>query len=419
MCSLLHFCWSFSIASIPVSLRRYNQPKKFVPLCYRTKACSPRRYDSYMTIMSELNPSLEKNYHQNPFEFVKTVWDFSRPHTVIGSFLSIVSLFAFATPRALWFSKKFLYATLYSLLPSILVNIYITGLNQVTDVDIDKINKPYLPIASGKLSLTSGIAIVIGTLFTSLVISWHAAWPLKMALYGSTVLGTLYSLPPFRLKRFPMLAALCILVVRGSIINLGFFFQAKMSVMQQHIPSLLSGVQTCPESLVVTSFFAIFGLVIAIMKDVPDVKGDLKFNIRSFSVRVGAKRMFEVAWRTLLALLSSSALGIFLSLFLPFFSSVSPSVSSTNLLLQPTVSSSSSTSICSICSYISSLISLHSCSVWISRLFSFVMLSVFAWDVQDRAKKIEVEDTSSVFDFYMYIWKIFYACYLLLPLATL
>ena len=29
-----------------------------------------------------------------------------------------------------------------------------------------------------------------------------------------------------------------------------------------------------PESLLVTSFFALFGLIIAVMKDIPDVPGD-------------------------------------------------------------------------------------------------------------------------------------------------
>ena len=96
---------------------------------------------------------------------------------------------------------------------------------QVTDVDIDRVNKPYLPIPAGKLSLNMGIAIVVGSLLAAVAMSLNAAWPLKCALYGSALLGTVYSLPPFRLKRFPLLAAMCILAVRGSVINLCFFFQ--------------------------------------------------------------------------------------------------------------------------------------------------------------------------------------------------
>jgi homogentisate phytyltransferase/homogentisate geranylgeranyltransferase len=43
----------------------------------------------------------------------------------------------------------------------------------------------------------------------------------------------------------------------------------------------------------VTLFFAVFGLVIALMKDVPDIKGDSIFKIPSFSVKLGARTMFR------------------------------------------------------------------------------------------------------------------------------
>ena len=88
------------------------------------------------------------------------------------------------------------------------MNLYITGLNQVTDIEIDRINKPYLPLASGKLSKTTGIWIVLASLAMSLVNYKNMEWPLQLTLLGSAFLGTIYSLPPFRLKRFPLLAAL-------------------------------------------------------------------------------------------------------------------------------------------------------------------------------------------------------------------
>jgi homogentisate phytyltransferase/homogentisate geranylgeranyltransferase len=88
-------------------------------------------------------------------------------------------------------------------------------------VEIDKINKPYLPIASGALTKNQGIAIIMLSLLTSLTLGRTQAWPLQAVLISSGVLGSIYSLPPFRLKRFPIFAALCILAVRGSIVNAG------------------------------------------------------------------------------------------------------------------------------------------------------------------------------------------------------
>ena len=86
----------------------------------------------------------------------------------MGSGLSILSLFLFATPPKLWGTKTFLTGLVHALVPSLFMNLYITGLNQVTDVEIDKVNKPYLPIASGELSKKDGIVIVVASLFAAL-----------------------------------------------------------------------------------------------------------------------------------------------------------------------------------------------------------------------------------------------------------
>jgi len=59
--------------------------------------------------------------------------------------------------------------------------VYITGLNQVTDVEIDKINKPYLPVASGALKFDAALATVVTSLLAAVATSLRAAWPLKVS----------------------------------------------------------------------------------------------------------------------------------------------------------------------------------------------------------------------------------------------
>ena len=41
----------------------------------------------------------------------------------------------------------------WTLVAGLSVNVFIVGINQITDVEIDRVNKPYLPIAAGDLSL--------------------------------------------------------------------------------------------------------------------------------------------------------------------------------------------------------------------------------------------------------------------------
>ncbi len=40
-----------------------------------------------------------------------------------------------------------------ALVSALLMNVCIVGLNQLYDVEIDKVNKPYLPLASGEMTM--------------------------------------------------------------------------------------------------------------------------------------------------------------------------------------------------------------------------------------------------------------------------
>lgn len=63
------------------------------------------------------------------------------------------------------------------------------------------------------VSLVAGLGL-------GLVPSPFASGALLSVLFGSVALGTSYSLPPLRLKRFPFLAAFCIIAVRGALVRL-------------------------------------------------------------------------------------------------------------------------------------------------------------------------------------------------------
>ena len=75
--------------------------------------------------------------------------------------------------------------------------------------------------------------------------------------------------------------------------NIGFYLQAKQQVLQHRIPSVIAGLKMYPECSLATVFFAVFGMVIAMMKDVPDVKGDTIHGIPTFSVKLGTRNAFR------------------------------------------------------------------------------------------------------------------------------
>lgn len=85
----------------------------------------------------------------------EALYRFSRPHTMLGTFVSIVSVSIMAMQSLTWTSAAVV-GLLQALVPALLMNVAIVGINQLYDVDIDKVNKPYLPLASGELSMQQG-----------------------------------------------------------------------------------------------------------------------------------------------------------------------------------------------------------------------------------------------------------------------
>ncbi|GKY99892.1 hypoxanthine-guanine phosphoribosyltransferase [Mayamaea pseudoterrestris] len=311
-----------------------------------------------------------KSIKKPPFPIV--VWRFTRPHTLIGSALAIPALHLLAAPSlSVLAQSSFWSSTLFCVVPSLLMNLYITGLNQITDVEIDKINKPNLPIAAGILSKKDATIIVITSLIASLSMGMlpGSSQGLRVALWGSAILGTMYSLPPFRLKRFPLWAAFCIVAVRGTIINASFYAHAKQL-----------GVMAClkqdPACLLSSLFYCVFGVVIALMKDVPDVAGDVRSNVRTFSVRLGQKRIFQVGKNILIGLFGAFAGG-----------------------------------------FVRGAVNAPTTALTVCRSIMGASCVAAMVSVQGAARNVDPMDSKQVYKYYMHLWKWFYLSYLSLPFA--
>lgn len=210
---------------------------------------------------------------------------FSRLHTVIGTTLSITSLYIIALSFSN-FQDLHLRTLLLTLLSCLGANIYIVGLNQITDVEIDRINKPYLPLASGAFSMQLGYRLITSSVLISLAIALYFGNYLLLTVVLSLLLGTMYSLPPFRLKRFYFWAAFCIIAVRGLIVNLLLFLHFHFSINgKESIPPLI---------WLLTATIFIYSIIIAWFKDIPDMEGDRRYNINTLTLRLGAKNVFYI-----------------------------------------------------------------------------------------------------------------------------
>lgn len=301
----------------------------------------------------------------------RSLWQFSRPHTIYGTLISVFSISFLAMHHH---SLPLPQATAYFLtavIPALLLNIYIVGLNQFYDVPIDRVNKPYLPLASGAMTSADAQFVITVALLSGLAfcIAPVATPALRTVLISSAALGTVYSAPPLRLKRFALLASMAILTVRGLLVNIGFFLHTGAA----STTAPLSSLAVLPPVIAFAAvFFTLFGVVIALLKDVPDIKGDRMFGIRTFSVRVGAAAIFRACVVLLVSMFLSAG---------AFFFSIAPG---------------------------------H-----VGRVVTLILHTAMALLLAWRARSVDATDKSQVTDFYMLSWKAFYAEYLVLPLAVL
>jgi len=309
-----------------------------------------------------MTSNLEKKLFRDPKEWLHSLWKFSRPHTIIGTTLSVFALY-FITVAINNISLNFdnLIPLLFAWIACLGGNVYIVGLNQLEDVSIDKINKPDLPIAAGEFSLRRAQWIV-GLSGTLAILLGLISGPWLLFTVGvSLTIGTAYSLPPIRLKRFPFWAALCIFTVRGVIVNLGLFLHFRQTLTeQQFIP---------PSIWALTLFILIFTIAIAIFKDVPDLEGDKQYNITTFTLLLGKSTILNITR----LIITTCYIGVMLASW-RWLPDVNP--------------------------------------LFVGMTHSVLLLLVW-W----RSQNVDLENKSAIAQFYQFIWKLFYLEYLLFPIA--
>lgn len=253
---------------------------------------------------------------------LNTLWKFARPHTIIGSVIGIFTLYCIVCENR---EAKCLPYLVLALSIGISCNIFIVGINQIADVHIDKINKPYLPIPSGALSVRQAKVIV----FIALCISLSLALSLSPYLFGiiafSSAIGWAYSMPPFYLKKHHVTAALAITTVRGVLLNAGGFLVFNY---------LVNNTLEMPENVkILTLFIIAFSIVISWFKDLTDIEGDAKYNIKTFAIQ-HSSRVVLISGTILVGL--AYLFTIYMN-GVQFFSEQNPSYKTTVLLVGHTL----------------------------------------------------------------------------------
>jgi 4-hydroxybenzoate polyprenyltransferase len=157
-------------------------------------------------------------------------------------------------------------------------------LNQITDLEADRINKPNRPIPSGKVTVGEAWVLSLASYALALVVAWIVTRPgtyymCFICALIAAVATYIYSAPPIRTKRFGWWANLTIATPRGLFLKVAGW-------------SLIIAPDT-PEAWYIGSIFFLFLLGASSTKDFADMKGDEAAGCRTLPIVYGVKR---TAW---------------------------------------------------------------------------------------------------------------------------
>ena len=292
------------------------------------------------------------------------LWRFSRPHTVIGTTVSIVCLYLIAVDTLPGLSLGGgLWDLLWTLVAGLAVNVYIVGVNQLEDVEIDRVNKPFLPLAAGDMTHEQARTIVAACAGLAVVLAVTQGLEETVA-----VLVGIVSAPRTRRRRCASSASPCSPRCRSPACARSWSTSASTRTSRSR-----SGTRSRSRQPVwaLTLVVIPFSFAIAILKDVPDAEGDRRFRIMTFTVRRGGRAVMHAGIAALvLGYLGMAILG-------PVFIDTAP----------PVVLAG-------------------------GQLAALALLLVWA-------RGVDPADQAGFTRFYMRVWKLFFLEYVLVALACL
>jgi 4-hydroxybenzoate polyprenyltransferase len=216
---------------------------------------------------------------------VSVCLEFARPFTLFAPALGMASGGATAigaAPRESWSVWLIVYPLLGALMAAVL-NAASNGLNQIFDLEIDRVNKPKRPLPSGRMSIGEAWVFTAVTFAAAWLLAWQIAPGGRHECFwlvvGATIITSLYSVPPFRTKRLGIWANLTIAIPRGAMLKVAGWSSVKT----------ILGL----EPWYIGTIFGLFLLGATTTKDFADMEGDRRGGCRTLPIRYGVTR---AAW---------------------------------------------------------------------------------------------------------------------------
>ena len=203
---------------------------------------------------------------------LKLYWTFARPFTLVPPMIGIFSgsLIGYGASHVTF---PVFHVALAALAAAVL-NAASNGLNQICDLENDRINKPHRPLPSGQMTLRAAWSFVVATYVVALAMVALVNRE-TFAIYVVAALSTVaYSAPPVRLKRHPVGSNLIIALIRGWLLKVAGW-------------AAVATVLTSIEPWYIGFIYFVFLLGATTTKDFADIEGDRAAGCITLPVKYG------------------------------------------------------------------------------------------------------------------------------------
>jgi 4-hydroxybenzoate polyprenyltransferase len=216
----------------------------------------------------------------------KAYVELARPFTLLPPALGVLSGAAsawgagHAKPAVTW---ALVVPVVFGALMAAVLNAANNAINQIYDLDIDRVNKPKRPLPSGALTLSEAWVFTVVTFLLAWVLAFLASPDGRRECFFivlfTSVLCWAYSAPPLWTKRRGFLANLTIAIPRGVLLKVAGWSTIRTVFGLE--PWYIGGI------------FGLFLLGAASTKDFADIEGDRVGGCRTLPIAYGVK---AAAW---------------------------------------------------------------------------------------------------------------------------
>ncbi len=215
----------------------------------------------------------------------------ARPFTLLAPALGVVAGGIAAVGAAGSFAPTVqdLAAIGIGALGAALLNVASNAVNQIYDLEVDRINKPARPLPAGELSVREAWVVTVVAYAAALACAALVNTLLLLVVVATVLLTYAYSGPPFRTKRHWLLANVTIAIPRGFLLPL-----AGWTTIWGSRPDAANLAALPADIWTFAAASGLFVLGAASTKDFADLEGDRAGGCITLPLRFGVARAVRI-----------------------------------------------------------------------------------------------------------------------------